>query len=467
MNVFSRGVRGAFRNGVRTVGIVGMLGLSIGLSLAMLLAHQAIGQKIASVQQDVGNTITVAPAGIRGFEGGGNPLTADQLGKIKAVPHVTSVDETLSDRLNSSDTSLQSAIDAGNFGRRQFRIENNLNSSGDSGPTTMSFGGGGTFQPPVIVLGATTPLASVTTASGNALKVTNGHSFDGTKDASVALVGSSLASKNNLTIGSTFTAYSGTSFTVAGIFDAGNTFSNNQVIMPLPTVQRLSGQSGAVTGASVHIDSSVNLDSATNAISSLLGSNADVTNDATAAKTTLSSLQNIQHVSLFSLIGAAATAAVIILLTMVMIVRERKREIGVLKAIGASNARVMLQFMVESLTLTVLAAVIGITIGSLAATPVTKLLASSSTNSTTPTVQGVDQGGPGGTAMFVGPRGGGFRARFANNSVAQGVKKLRANVNGSIVAYGLGGALLIAVVGSTAAAGLITKIRPSEVMRAD
>jgi putative ABC transport system permease protein len=456
MNVFSRGVRNAFRNGIRTIAIMGMLGLSIGLALAMLLANQAIGQKIQNVQKNIGNTISVAPAGIRGFQGGGTPLTADQINTIKSVAHVTSVDEALTDRVSSSNTNLTSAIDAGSFGQRQFRIDSSGGSS-SGGPTSDNARPTpnlANFKPPITVVGTTNPLGSVTSSSGGSATLSSGATFDGTKDAAVALIGKSLATKNNLTVGSTFTAYS-TTFTVAGIFDAGNTFSNNQMIMPLPTVQRLSSQTGAVTSATAHIDSAVNLDSTTTAISNKLGSAADVTNDATNAKTTLSSLQNIQNVSLFSLIGAAGTAAIIILLTMVMIVRERRREIGVLKAIGGSNLRVMLQFTVESITLTVLAAIIGIIIGSIAATPITKLLATSSTNSAT------------NTQTVGGPGGGGFRARFAGNSVTQGVKNLQANVNGSILLYGFGSAILIAIVGSTAAAGLIAKVRPAEVMRAE
>ena len=73
---------------------------------------------------------------------------------------------------------------------------------------------------------------------------------DGEPDSSspsirnVALIGNSLATKNNLSVGSTFTAYNSTTIKVVGIFDAGNTFGNNQVIMPLATVQTLSGQAG-------------------------------------------------------------------------------------------------------------------------------------------------------------------------------------------------------------------------------
>ena len=74
MNVISRGIRNAFRNIVRTFSIVIILGLSIGLSLTMLIAHQAVGDKIKSVESSVGNTVSISPAGVRGFQGGGNAL---------------------------------------------------------------------------------------------------------------------------------------------------------------------------------------------------------------------------------------------------------------------------------------------------------------------------------------------------------------------------------------------------------
>src|SRR5580698_8144994 len=99
MNVVSRGIRNAFRNVIRTFSIVVILGLSIGLSLAMLVAHQAVGEKIKAVKSSVGNTVSISPAGSRGFEGGGNPLTEQQLNGIKSMAHVVSIEESLSDRL--------------------------------------------------------------------------------------------------------------------------------------------------------------------------------------------------------------------------------------------------------------------------------------------------------------------------------------------------------------------------------
>src|SRR3954471_12525630 len=113
MSVLSRGIRNAFRNSVRTVSIVVILGLSVGLALTMLLARHAVQGKIDSVQASIGNVVTIAPAGVRGFAGGGNPLTGSQLAPIEAMPHVVAVTETLNDRLTTADTNLQSALDLG------------------------------------------------------------------------------------------------------------------------------------------------------------------------------------------------------------------------------------------------------------------------------------------------------------------------------------------------------------------
>jgi len=459
MNVFSRGVRGAFRNGIRAWAIIGMLGLSIGLALSMLLAHQAVGQRIGSVQSSVGNTITITPAGIRGFAGGGEPLTVDQIAKIKATAHITTTDQVLTDRLNSDGINLQSAIEAGSFGRRQFRMENGGTARSEDPAAPPA-----TFTPPITILGASAPLSADTTASGGKLTLSSGQSFDGTKDAAVALVGTTLAKKNNLQVGATFTAY-GTTFTVDGLFNAGNQFANNQVIMPLPTVQRLSNQAGAVTTVTAHLDSSVNLDSTTSALQTALGDKADVSTQADQVKTTLASLQSIQKVSLFSMIGATATASVILLLTMIMIVRERRREIGVLKAIGASNVRVMLQFGAEALTLTILGAVVGMVIGSLGATPVTALLVNNSNSNSTSDTTGRTIRFDAGTSPSLA--GGGLRARLEGNGTVRGLRNLQANVDGTIVLYGLLGALVVGSAGSMVAAAFIAKVRPAEVMRAE
>ena len=113
----------------------------------------------------------------------------------------------------------------------------------------------------------------------------------------------------------------------------------------------LSGQSGDVTSAIATVDSLDNLSAATTAVKSTLGSSADVESAEQQADNTVAPLNSVKTVATFSLVGAVIAGAVIILLTMVMVVRERKKEIGVVKAIGGSNLRIVSEFMVESLTL--------------------------------------------------------------------------------------------------------------------
>ncbi len=457
MSVITRGIRNAFRNSVRTASIVAILGLSLGLSLAMLVAHQAVNKKITDIKSSVGNTITVSPAGVRGFGGGGNPLTTTDINKITALPHVASVTSTLDDRLTASDTNLKSAIDAGSLGERF---------AGNSGQT-FSFRSGGSgattsFTPPVTVLGTNTPADLSDTQGGGSFTLKSGTVFASGSTADVALVGSDLGTKNNLSVGSTFTAYK-TTFKVIGIFDAGNTFSNNQVIMPLSVVQKLSGQSGDVTSVSVTTDSVTNVNSVASAIKTALGGAADVTSSEDRAQSAIAPLQNIQNISLYSLIGAAVAGAVIIFMTMLMIVRERRREIGVLKAIGASNLKVVWQFMSEAITLTLLAAIVGIVIGVAAASPITNTLVSNSTNSSSP---------PSASTAATASNDGGQISRFVAGgrglgSVRNNITNVHAVVGWGIVLYGLATALIIAIIGSGVASWFISKIRPAEVMRVE
>lgn len=454
MNIITRGIRNAFRNGIRTFSIVIILGLSIGLALSMVIARQAVNDKIASVKSNIGNTVAVSPAGAQGFEGGGTALMIEQVNGLKSVAHVANVTATLGDRLTSSNTNLQSAVEAGALGQRNA----SNNGVGFQAPPEGEPGGTGrtdtnsstttrTFTPPVRLTGVN-DLTGTSVYGGNSVTYTSGSAFDASQDAAVAVIGKNLAEKNSLSVGSTFQAY-GTDVKVIGIYDTGTQFSNNAVLMPLATVQRLSNQTGAITSATVTVDSVDNLESTVTAIKNKLGSAADVVSSQQAAETAVQPLENVKTIATYSLVAALVTGAVIILLTMVMIVRERRREIGVVKAIGSSNGATMAQFMIESITLTLIGLVVGLVIAVAAAAPITNALVTNSESSSR------QQGAPG---MNRGMRGFGMAA-------GESLRTVQASVGPEVVAYGIGSALAIAIVGSAVPAYFISRIRPSEVMR--
>jgi putative ABC transport system permease protein len=459
MSTVSRGVRGVFRNPIRTTGVTIILALSIGLALVMLLSLKTVQARINTVKSSLGNTVTISPAGFSNFSDANNALTTTQLAKVQSVPHVTQLTETVTDRLPTTGSPQLS------FGGRGMQANGSttsltspvkLNGGGGAGGGGRLFirGGGqlpANFTPPVSVLGTNNP-----TGLGNqSVTIKSGTAIDGSKDANVAMVSTDMASKNNLKVGSTFTAYN-TPITVAAIFDSGTQGGNNTVIMSLPAVQRLSGQSGDVTSAVATVDSVDNLASTTTAIQTALGSGtADVQNSQQQEQTAVAPLENIKTISTYSLIGSLVAGSIIIFLTMLMIVRERRREIGVLKAIGSSNFKIMSQFVSESMTLTVMAAILGVAGGLALSNPVLKLLVSSSMNSGAPT------GGPGG----FGGAGRGFARAFGAGGRA--IQNLHAVVGYDILLYGLAAALVIAFIGSALPSWFIAKVRPAEVLRGE
>jgi putative ABC transport system permease protein len=484
MNTITLGVRNAFRNATRSISIIIILGLSIGLSLVMLIAHQAVGQKIADAKSSIGNTITISPAGFNSFSSANNALTTSQLSKVSALNHVTNVTETLTDRLTSIGSAQPSF---GKFGsssstnnnqtslKSPITLKGNGNSASGGGLHVFVNGGGSlpsNFSPPISIIGTNDP-TNLGNLAGGTVTVTSGKTISGSADTNDAMISQSMASKNSLKVGSTFTAY-GKTLTVAGIFKSSTQGGGDAIIVSLPAEQRLSGQSGDVTSAITTVDSVDNLSTATTAIKNTLGSNADVTNSQSEVDQTIQPLNNVKSIAFYSLIGAIIAGSIIILLTMIMIVRERRREIGILKAIGASNARVIFQFMSEAVTLTIAGAVIGIVIGVIGGNPVTNTLVTNASNSTTSSdtqtmgPMGASRSTDGGTRSFnARPTSGrGFLGRNAN-SVTNSFRNIQTNVGWSILGWGLGAAILIAVVGSAFAGWLIARVRPSEVMRAE
>lgn len=452
MNVITRGIRGAIRNPLRASAITAMLAISIGLIIAMLATRAGVETKISDIKSTAATGITIRPAGVMGFAGGGDPLTSEQIAVITNTPHVSNVTSSLTDQLGTDDTSLTPSLELGSFGQRMQRFEGSSNSSNMNMPAPPADGGTSssnitrqTPTPRTTLTGTTDPNSIAT--NGGKLHVTSGETINGKNSDYIALVGKTLAEKNNLKVGSTFTMY-GQTFAVRGIFSTDNAFQDSGVIAPLKAVQTLTEQLGAVTTASVTVDSSDEVSAVVSSIKSSLGDKADITSEQERAEGSVSSLASISSLAMTGVIGATVAAGVVVLLMMTMIVRERRREIGVIKAIGGTNAKVITQYVTEALTLTVIGGVIGIAIGIAVSGTITQSLVDSQANSAS---QSRNTNNPGG---FI-------------RGAQQGLQSVTSTVSPQVIASGAGLTLIIAMIGSAVPAWLIARIRPAEVLRTE
>lgn len=417
MSVVSRGIRNAFRNTTRTIAIVLIVGLSIGLSFVMLIGHKSVQNKIDATLASIGNTVNITPTGYAAGSAAQKYLTTAQLSRVARLAYVVNLDEALPGSVQTE------------------------------GKTNQPAGGGKVLLPtnssePVSFVGTNDPPDPVNIGA-SILTIVVGHVINGTGDSDDAMVSTTLARKNHLGLGSTISAY-GAVFTLKAIFDSDTDNGNDTVIVPLAAEQRLSHRAGEVASAIATVDSLTHLSAVTGEITTALGPAADVTSDIAKASQALAPLNSVKSLSLYSLVGAAGAAAIISLLIMVMIVRERKTEVGILKAIGGPNGRITYQFMTEALTFSVLGGAAGLLAGALAASSITSSLVGNSGNSNSSTDP---------LAM--------------QNPALEHLSHVHVTASLPDIVIGLAAILLIAAVGSAAASYFITKIEPAEALRSE
>jgi putative ABC transport system permease protein len=456
MTTVGRGIRNAFRNAVRTISVVVILGLSIGLSFVMLTAYHSVTGKVATTLSSIGNTVTIGPPGYSAGGLLGKNLTTAELAPIAHLHRVTSIDESLNGAAQTlgapQNPCPKGARCHGAGGGHTIK----LGSTSLKSPMSLAARRAGLAcapkpcTPPVTgsqqlyFTGSTQP-ANPVNIGASTLKIVSGHAISGSSPADVAMVSTAMARKNGLKVGSTFTAY-GKTFTVAAIFDSDNQSAGNTVVTSLPVLQRLTGRTGQVFSAVVTVASLTELAPATAAIERLLGPRASVVSYTADADKAVGSLDSVEGIALYSLAGAAGAAVVILFLVMVMIVRERKREIGILKAIGASNGRIMAQFTTEAVTFTLLGLVVGLVAGLIASSPVTSALVSNS-----------------GVSSDTGARG----VFGAPSPFLSHLTDINAQAGWGVILGALAAAVVVAVLASAAAAWMIGRIRPAEVLRSE
>ena len=185
----------------------------------------------------------------------------------------------------------------------------------------------------------------------------NGTIFTNTSTDQV-IIGKTEAQSLNKTVGDTVNLL-GQNFTITGIFETGNFMTDNGILMPLSTLQNLTSNDGKVSNILVKVTDNANVTTVSNSITSAYPNELSTTTAASSADRINQGLSFIDTASWAISLLAIFIGAVGVINTMVMTVYERTREIGVLKAVGWKDSRILGMILGESIVLTLMAFVIG------------------------------------------------------------------------------------------------------------
>ncbi len=195
----------------------------------------------------------------------------------------------------------------------------------------------------------------------------------------VAVLGATTADTLGLdasAIGSTITV-NGLPFEVVGIMQAkgstGPVSQDDQVLIPISTAQGHLVAGDSVRSIGVSVATADQIEAVKASIASTLDQRHGLAAGATADYSIqdqaqlLSTVGEISTLLTVLLAGIASISLVVggigIMNIMLVSVRERTREIGIRKAVGARSRDILAQFLVEALTISLIGGIIGIVVG--------------------------------------------------------------------------------------------------------
>lgn len=316
-------IKNPFRN--RTRATLAIIGIAIGIATIV-----ALGMVTGGLQSSTQSTLKAGSA----------EITVTKIGSGNFGSSGGAMDESLvTDLKNTNGVKDTAGI---------LRVNSNVStSSGGSGFGSMSG---------FLVNGIdSSKLALVGIDSVNGTIFTNGSSNE-------IIIGKTIAQNLNKTVGSTIDIY-GTEFEVTGIFESGNFIYDIGAFTSLSTLQNLTNNTGKVSYIQVKVNDNANASQVSKTIQDERPNDLSATTAVDQANRINQSLGMIDTASWAISLLAIVIGGVGVINTMIMSVFERTREIGVLKAVGWKDRRILGMILGESIILTLVAAVVGIILG--------------------------------------------------------------------------------------------------------
>ncbi|MGL4670499.1 MAG: ABC transporter permease [Methanobacteriaceae archaeon] len=195
-------------------------------------------------------------------------------------------------------------------------------------------------------------LAKITITSGKE------YSSNGTE----LMLGKIASESLNKTVGDEITINDKT-FKVTGIYETGDVNQDNGAYTSIANTQDLVDAEDKISMIYVKIENNANVDTVTADIEAKYGEDLTTVSSIEDLGSIASGLDMIDTASWAISLLAIVIGGIGVINTMIMSVFERTREIGVLKAVGWKNRRILGMILGESLVLTIVAGIVGSVVG--------------------------------------------------------------------------------------------------------
>jgi ABC-type lipoprotein release transport system permease subunit len=341
MGMIVLGLRNVLRSKLRLVFVVLLIGVPFFLLLAMTSIGDAVQRQTATLEQNVNTVLQLRARGSMGhvnMVGQDRLLPQDVLQKVRGIEHVEHVEPYLL---------AMAPITPPNFvmhvGLQPTAVKR-LESHGEAGnPRTIA---GRDFTPE--------------DAGQDVAIIGQGYAaWAGIKPEDVG--------EATLTIDPTRTHpvifgmdRPKRELRIIGMYASGYVFGDLQLFMPLETFRSIYGTERAISWVFVKIDSVENVAAVARRVKETVGDVADVLVPENAAVFTATTSRTVTQLARAGGFLAIALMVIVVFFVLLMLVRERAREIGTLKAIGASNGGVALQVLTEAVAFTLVGGLLGL-----------------------------------------------------------------------------------------------------------
>lgn len=332
---------------------------------------------------------------------------------------------------------------------------------------------------------SSTKLTSTFVSKSN--KIVSGRNIT-TSDANTknVVIEKELATENGIKVGDTITVKMTTSgkksikLKVVGIYKAKSTSSTAPGSEPSNTIYTsytlpatITGTEGKSSTVTYTLENSAKEKSTTKKIKSIINSSSfSVSSDDASYKQLLQPMKNVQSFAKKIVWLVAIAGTIILALIIILSVRTRQREIGVLVSLGESKLHIVGQLFSELFVILIGAMVVALLLGSFVGNKVgNQLLAqqqTTSVSSTTGSTGGPGGGGaPGSSQTGGGMRGGGMATQSATTTSASNKKALKTlNTSitpSSVIKLGGMGLVIIALAVCVSAISIL-RLRPKDIL---